>query len=184
MTAPILIAFSSHDGQTGRIAHRLGERLAARDLPVDLVDLAARVCTPDGVRGVVLGASLRYGRFPKVVRRWAKQHSQALAQLPGAFFAVSLAAASKRPEDAGAAERLRDDMIARTGWKPTLRASFAGALRYSAYGPLTRLIMRRIAGRSGGDTDLSRDHDYTDWAAVDAFADDIAALFTAAHRAA
>jgi menaquinone-dependent protoporphyrinogen oxidase len=27
--------------------------------------------------------------------------------------------------------------------------------------------MRRIASREGGDTDTSRDYEYTDWAAVD-----------------
>jgi len=30
--------------------------------------------------------------------------------------------------------------------------------------------MKRIARKSGGDTDTSRDYEYTDWAAVDDFA--------------
>ncbi|MCE3247433.1 MAG: protoporphyrinogen oxidase [Geminicoccaceae bacterium] len=49
-------------------------------------------------------------------------------------------------------------------------ASLAGALRYSRYGFLKRLLMRLIVWREGGDTDDSRDYDYTDWDAVDGFA--------------
>jgi menaquinone-dependent protoporphyrinogen oxidase len=30
--------------------------------------------------------------------------------------------------------------------------------------------MRRISAKEGGDTDTSRDYEYTDWAAVDRFA--------------
>lgn len=175
MAAPVLIAFVSHDGQTGRIADRLGDRLAAQNIPVDVVDIRRSACAPEGVRAVVFGAPLRYGRFPKTARKWIARHATALERIPGAFFSVSLAAASTRPQDASAAERLRDAMLTDTGWQPTHRASFAGALRYTAYGPLLRMVMRRIARKSGGDTDTTRDHDYADWAAVDAFADDVAA---------
>lgn len=174
MTHPILIAFISHDGQTARIAHRLGERLAARHLPVDVVDLGVSECSTEGVRGVVFGAPVRYGRFPRAARHWVGAHRAALNALPGAFYGVSLVAGSARPQDAGVADRLRDDLLRQTGWTPALKTSFAGALRYPAYNPLIRWMMRRIAGKSGGSTDTSRGHDYTDWAAVDAFAGEIA----------
>ena len=35
--------------------------------------------------------------------------------------------------------------------------------------------MRMIVRREGGPTDASRDYEYTDWDAVDAFAADVAA---------
>jgi menaquinone-dependent protoporphyrinogen oxidase len=34
--------------------------------------------------------------------------------------------------------------------------------------------MRRIACAEGGDTDTSRDHEYTDWQQVEAYADRLA----------
>jgi menaquinone-dependent protoporphyrinogen oxidase len=34
--------------------------------------------------------------------------------------------------------------------------------------------MRRISRKEGGDTDTSRDYEYTDWAAVDRFAAEFA----------
>ena len=36
--------------------------------------------------------------------------------------------------------------------------------------------MRSIARKEGGDTDLTRDYEYTDWAAVDQFAHDMGTL--------
>ena len=46
----------------------------------------------------------------------------------------------------------------------------AGALPYTRYNFLVRFVMRRISKAEGGDTDTSRDYEYTDWAAVDRFA--------------
>ena len=180
MSQPVLIAFVSHDGQTARIAHRIGARLAAGHVAVEVVDLRSQACSPDGVRAVILGAPVRYGRHSKALRGWVRHHRVALNALPSAFFSVSLVAASTRAEDRGTAGDLMAGFLHATGWTPGLTHSFAGALRYRQYNPLLRLVMRRIARRSGGDTDTSFDHDYTDWAAVDAFADGCAALISAA----
>jgi menaquinone-dependent protoporphyrinogen oxidase len=42
----------------------------------------------------------------------------------------------------------------------------AGALVYTKYDYFKRLVMKLIADRRGGDTDTSKDHEYTDWAAL------------------
>ena len=39
----------------------------------------------------------------------------------------------------------------------------AGALPYTRYGWIKRMMMRRIVAKAGGDTDTSRDYEYTDW---------------------
>jgi menaquinone-dependent protoporphyrinogen oxidase len=170
MTQPVLIAFESHGGQTARIAHRLGTELVAQGIAVDVVDLRKQACTPSGVRGVIVGASVRYGRHSAALRRWVTAHRAALNALPGGFFSVSLVAASQRAQDRGIAKGLIDTFLRETGWTPALTLSVAGALHYRQYNIVLRLLMRRIARRSGGDTDTSRDHEYTDWAAVDGFA--------------
>ena len=41
---------------------------------------------------------------------------------------------------------------------------------------MKRRIMRSIARKEGGDTDLARDYEYTDWAAVEQFAHDMGTL--------
>jgi menaquinone-dependent protoporphyrinogen oxidase len=62
-----------------------------------------------------------------------------------------------------------------TKWAPTLVKPVAGALLYSQYNFLLRLVMRNISKKAGGDTDTSRDYDYTDWVALDKFVADFAA---------
>jgi menaquinone-dependent protoporphyrinogen oxidase len=44
-----------------------------------------------------------------------------------------------------------------------------GALLYAQYNFLIRFIMKRISEASGGSTDTSRDHIYTDWRGLDGF---------------
>ena len=56
-------------------------------------------------------------------------------------------------------------------WRPDHVELIAGALLYTKYNFLKRFLMRRISGSEGGDTDTSRDYEYTDWAAVERFAE-------------
>jgi menaquinone-dependent protoporphyrinogen oxidase len=82
---------------------------------------------------------------------------------------VSLSAGGPRPKPE-AAQRYLDKFLRRTGWQPQLTASFAGALKYSLYGPVKRRVMIVIVGLAGGNTDTTRDYEYTDWDAVERFA--------------
>ena len=45
----------------------------------------------------------------------------------------------------------------------------AGALTYPKYNPFVRFLMKRIARAEGGSTDTTRDHEFTDFAAVERF---------------
>ena len=48
-----------------------------------------------------------------------------------------------------------------------MTATFGGGLLYREYGFLKRWMMTKIARDAGKDTDISKNHEYTDWAAVD-----------------
>jgi menaquinone-dependent protoporphyrinogen oxidase len=50
----------------------------------------------------------------------------------------------------------------------------AGALLYTQYGWLTRWFMKRIVTKAGGDTDTTRDYEYTDWNDLRTFAREFA----------
>ena len=65
------------------------------------------------------------------------------------------------------------EWLDRTGFDPDVVGLFAGALVYTQYGWLKRHVMRTIVKREGGDLDLSRDYEYTDWSAVEGFAKDV-----------
>jgi menaquinone-dependent protoporphyrinogen oxidase len=44
-------------------------------------------------------------------------------------------------------------------------------------------MMRRIVAKAGGDTDTSRDYEYTDWADVRTFAEEFARVALGARAA-
>jgi len=69
-----------------------------------------------------------------------------------------------------------DELLEDSDWEPDKIGLFGGALRYSKYGFLKRLMLKQVAKDATGDVDTSRDYEYTDWAEVDGFAADFAAF--------
>jgi menaquinone-dependent protoporphyrinogen IX oxidase len=50
-------------------------------------------------------------------------------------------------------------------------------MAYTKYGFFLRWITMLVSRRKGGPTDMTRDHETTDWDAVDHFASDLARIF-------
>jgi len=119
--------------------------------------------------GVIVGASIHYGHHPAYLPALVRSHRAALEARPSAFFSVSLSAGGRNPKPA-AARRYIEKFLRQTGWRPEQAVSFAGALQFSKYGAFKRLLMIVFVGLGGGDTDTSRDYEYTDWDEVDRFA--------------
>jgi menaquinone-dependent protoporphyrinogen oxidase len=180
--ARILILYTTVEGHTARIAERIVLRLKGKGHVADIHCLDAGAgLLPDLATydAVMVGASIHYGRHPRILRTLVRRQSSALAGRPGAFFSVSLSAGGPGAKPA-AAQRYLDRFLRETGWRPQQTASFAGALQYSKYGPLKRLVMICFVGLAGGNTDTSGDYEYTDWNAVESFADAFALLLKAA----
>ena len=59
----------------------------------------------------------------------------------------------------------------KTGWKAKVEHHAAGALKYAEYDFFKRWVMRRISEKEGRPLDTSRDYEFTDWAALNAFVD-------------
>jgi menaquinone-dependent protoporphyrinogen oxidase len=92
--------------------------------------------------------------------------------LPRAFFSVSLAMASKDAGEVKEAKRLAQQFVDDTGFDAGMVRCFAGALLYTKYDWLKRMLMKAIAKREGGEDDTSRDLEYTDWKDVSRFVDE------------
>lgn len=179
MSAPrILIVYGSTYGQTARIAGRLRDLLAERGCGVVLTrgDPSPDSIPVTGYDAVVVGASLIAGGYQRYIRRFVKARVAALNRVPSAFFAVC-GSEGGTDEDAKAdAHRIQREFLEKSGWRPALTASFAGAIAYTRYNPFLRWMMKRISRKAGGSTDTSRDHEYTDWSRVEAFAAEVCAL--------
>jgi menaquinone-dependent protoporphyrinogen oxidase len=167
----ILVIHASFDGQTQRIAERIGtvvgraghevRTIAARD---GFIEQAIRWSD-----AVVIGAAIRYGHCQPVLEHAVRDNRALLGERPTAFFSVCMSAAGPNAKPATAMGYI-DEFITRTGWQPGRIASFAGALPWSRYNPFIRFMMKIIVGMAGGDTDTSRDYEYTDWTDVEQFA--------------
>jgi hypothetical protein len=79
----------------------------------------------------------------------------------------------RRKQAADDARRMIDAFLEETKWHPSRIKAVAGALMYSKYNFLVRLVMKRIARAAGGDTDTSRDYDYTNWADLDSLVEEL-----------
>lgn len=167
-----LILYATTEGHTARISECIADRLRSKGHAVDArsAGMARTALDPSVYDGLIVGASIHYGRHPSYLRALVRDYHEALASRPSAFFSVSLSAGGPgaRPERA---RRYLETFLRQAGWRPQQTATFAGALQYTKYGAIKRMLMRMIVGVAGGDTDVSRDYEYTDWEAVERFAD-------------
>ena len=103
--------------------------------------------------------------------------------MPTGLFQVSLTSAKTDEQSTAEARGYVDKLLDKTGFDPDMVGQFAGAVVYTRYGWLKRRMMRRIMASEGSDTDTTTDYDYTDWAAVEHFADDAYAMVAGRHGA-
>lgn len=172
--ANVLIIYATREGQTEKIARRIVKTLAALGHAPELFN-ADRAVPGDLERFqvVIVGGPIHAGGYPRSIVRFAREHRELLERIPSAFFSVGLAVASRTSDGRAQTLELVDKFVKQSGWRPRHVELIAGALPYSKYNFLIRFIMRRIAAKEGGDTDTSRDYEYTDWAAVDRFASNV-----------
>ena len=172
-----LVLYGTGEGQTARIAERITATISKRGHEASALNVRDRPdsFTLDGYDAVVVGASIHVGKHQDDVRDFVTDNRDVLSGMPTAFFQVSLSSANeeKREEAAGYVE----SFLTETGWHPDRIGQFGGALRFSEYGFLKRLMMKRIAkDLLTEERAPNGDVEFTDWDAVDGFAADIAAF--------
>lgn len=177
----IAVLYGTTEGQTAKIAQHVGARVREAGHRVDILHVAD--LDPDfdlGIyAGVIAGASIHEGHHQRYVIKWIKDHHEALSRVPTAWFSVCLAINSPNENERDDARKFPSQIPEHTGLTPTMSTVFAGALKYTQYNWLKRVVMKQISKREGGSTDTTHDHEYTDWNAVDTFTDDFLAHVTA-----
>jgi len=174
--AKALVVYASTHGHTAKIAERLKQALASEGVEVDRLAVAdAGEVSPRDYDGAIVAASLHAGSHQSEMVEWVRRHHLPLEDCPNAFLSVSLTAADDTDEARAATQECIDDFLDDTGWTPNRSLPVAGALQYREYDPFTRLLMRLKMSQGGHPTDISHDVDYTDWDALDRFAQEFAA---------
>jgi menaquinone-dependent protoporphyrinogen oxidase len=174
----ILIAYGTSEGQTAKIADHLAEVIRAQGHDVFPMNIERGAPAPAGYDAVIVGASVHKGKHQRWVVDYVRRNRPALEHLPSAFFSVSLAIQDGTEKGRLEAEGYVETFIKETGWYPEKAGLFAGALVYTKYNFLLRWVMRWIArSRGSRDLDTGRDYVYTDFAAVQRFAEEFLASF-------
>ncbi|MFC6827090.1 flavodoxin domain-containing protein [Halopelagius fulvigenes] len=171
----VLVAYATSEGQTRAVAERIAVVADRRGAETTLVNLDSphAEMDPASFDAVFVGGSVHGGSHQKSVSEFVGNYRAALRSVPTGFFSVSLSAASDDPEIREKAEEYVERFTADARWSPDRTATVGGALKYSEYGFLKRFVMRKIVSKMGGDADPRRDYEYTDWATVERFAEEV-----------
>lgn len=173
----ILILYLTKDGQTKKIAEHI-----ASTYPEDTVEILSLReyfdITAEKLQSfdtIVIGASIRYGHFDPLLEKFIQQHHALLNSKKSAFFSVNLTA---RKENRNTPETnvYTRKLLARIKWQPNLVEVIAGALYYPRYRWFDRTMIRFIMKMTKGDTDTSKEYEYTDWQRVSQFAEQLRQL--------
>jgi len=165
-----LIVFATRHGQTERIALRMAKVLTDGGLTVDLADVRRTPHRPPLARYgmVIVAGPVYFGKHPRRLERFIRDNREELSHRDSVLVSVSGSAISA--EGRKEAEAFVAELTRRTGWMPRQTLLAGGAICYTQYNPFLRWMMRRISRSQGRSTDISRDHEYTNWTEVEQFA--------------
>jgi menaquinone-dependent protoporphyrinogen oxidase len=168
--ARILVVFGTTDGHTAKIARAMAATFRAGGIDTDVVNAAHGKPNVDAYDGIVVAASVHARGYQRQVKRWVHRQRESLSKKPTAFVSVCLGVLQ---HNAGVQRELAtivEKFLRSTGWQPTTVKTVAGALLYTQYNFIKRWVMRWIVRKAGGDTDTTRDYEYTDWKDLAQFA--------------
>ncbi|MCG9546499.1 menaquinone-dependent protoporphyrinogen IX dehydrogenase [Vibrio sp. Isolate33] len=167
--AKALFLYSSREGQTKKILNYIKDEM--NEFECELQDLHT-IGTVDFAQydRVLIGASIRYGHLNKKLYQFIDANLAQLKSSKVAFFCVNLTA---RKEDQGKdtpeGSAYIKKFLIKSPWQPTLIGVFAGALYYPRYNWFDKTMIRFIMNMTGGETDTTKEVEYTNWEKVSLF---------------
>ncbi len=171
-----LLLHSSREGQTEKILSFIEDRLTDHQCQkvnlhhIDDIDLLQ-------YDKIVIGASIHYGHLNKKLYQFIDRYKQQLQESKVAFYCVNLTARKEeQKKDTPQKSAYVQTFLKKSPWEPTLIGVFAGALYYPRYTWFDRVMIRFIMSITGGETDTSKEVEYTNWNKVALFADKVATM--------
>jgi len=168
MEKRILVAYASGSGSTAEVAEAIGDVLESDDVPVDVLP-AGDVEDVSPYSAVVLGSSIRLGRWLAPAIRFLETHQEALSEIPVAYFTTCLTLATETEESRQKVLAYLEPVLELAPEvEPVALGLFAGSLD-----PSMQLV---VAGGPYGD--------FRDWDAIRSWAEEIRpALYAGEARA-
>ncbi|WP_105903720.1 menaquinone-dependent protoporphyrinogen IX dehydrogenase [Vibrio gangliei] len=166
-----IILYSSREGQTHKIARYIAEHLGHEHC--QLADLhQAEQVDLSHFDNIIIGASIRYGHFNKRLYAFIEKNLEQLNHSNAYFYSVNLTA-RKEGKDTPEGSAYIQKFLKKSPWRPKHIGVFAGALLYPRYNWFDRTMIRFIMTMTDGETDTSKEVEYTDWEKVTQFAQKI-----------
>ena len=165
----ILITYSTVDGQTKRISERLAK--LATQSNVDVLPISNQI-NLDIYKTIIMGASIRYGKYRNEVFNFIENNIQTLNIKENAFFSVNVVA--RKPEKSSPETNpYLIKFLGKIKWKPKNLGVFAGKIEYPKYKFIDKYAIKFIMWLTKGPTDTSKTYEFTDWNKVEDFARDL-----------
>lgn len=172
----ILIIYGTVEGQTRKIARAMGDHFQFLGHVVTCCSAIDEPPSPEGFDRIIIGGPVHAGNYPGALRHYAVEHRLQLNAIPSAFFSVCLHVVTGTEEARKEARAVAEEFVATCEWIPRHIEVIAGALKYTQYDFFKRFMLKQIVKSSGGSTDTTQDHEYTDWAQVKRFCEEMVAI--------
>ncbi|WP_441257210.1 menaquinone-dependent protoporphyrinogen IX dehydrogenase [Vibrio sp. Vf1514] len=165
-----LLLYSSREGQTQKIIRAIAAQLSEYECDIQNLHECERVDFA-AYDKVLIGASIRYGHLNKKLYYFITRHLTQLTQSKAAFFCVNLTARKEEQgKDTPEGSVYIQTFLKKSPWQPALIGVFAGALYYPRYRFFDKMMIRFIMSMTGGETDTTKEVEYTNWEKVSQFA--------------
>ena len=167
----VLIAYTTTEGQTRKIAETAAGQLSHRGHSVTLIDAGEESAELDlkAFDAFILAGSVHQEQHQKAIKNFATAHRDLLNARPSALISVSLSAALEetRPEAQNYVERFASV----TGWQPLMILLLGGAVRFAEYDYFQEQVVKFIVMKRGLASEAGADGEFTDWRALEKFVD-------------
>ena len=164
-----LLIYSTVDGQTEAICKRMAS--CAKNTNVDVMSIS-NVRNLDEYKNIIIGASIRYGKYRNEVYNFINDNFLVLESKKNAFFSVNVVA--RKPEKNSPNNNpYVIKFLDKINWKPKNIEVFAGKIDYPKYKFIDKYAIKFIMWVTKGPTDTSQSYEFTDWNKVEAFAENL-----------
>jgi menaquinone-dependent protoporphyrinogen oxidase len=163
----ILLTYSTVDGHTKTICEKILSYSKTSQVDILPIDRSINIKDYDTV---VIGASIRYGKYREEIFEFIKENEELLNSKDNAFFSVNVVA-RKENKNKPETNPYLIKFLNKISWQPKILDVFAGKIDYPKYKFLDKYAIKFIMWITKGPTDTSKVYEFTDWNKVKSFAE-------------
>lgn len=164
-----LITYSTVDGQTKEICKKISN--LSNNTFVEVLPIS-EVKNIDQYETIVIGASIRYGKYRKEVFKFIDNNIKQIENKDNAFFSVNVVA-RKEEKSSPETNPYVIKFLNKINWVPKKIGVFAGKIDYPSYKFFDKYAIKFIMWITNGPTDTSKTFEFTDWKKVEEFTKDL-----------